>query len=72
MDDHGTLFVSDTLNSRVLYWYNASSLTNGSLASGVIGQSDFNSLTSHLGGQNTLGKPQGTRNIFSIFWLVFV
>ena len=59
MDDHGTLFVSDTLNSRVLYWYNASSLTNGSLASGVIGQTDYNSFISHLGGQNTLGKPQG-------------
>ena len=36
-------FVSDGGNSRVLWWNNASSLTMGKPADGVLGQQDFNS-----------------------------
>jgi len=35
------LFVTDTSNSRVLFWNNMSSLANGQAADGVIGQQNF-------------------------------
>ena len=42
LDKAGTLWVADTGNNRVLWWFNASSITsNGAKADGVLGQIDF-------------------------------
>jgi hypothetical protein len=43
IDQFGTLWVADTNNHRVLWYFNASRLTNGSNAAGVLGQQDLTS-----------------------------
>jgi sugar lactone lactonase YvrE/imidazoleglycerol phosphate dehydratase HisB len=39
----GRVYVSDTGNSRILWWNDPASLTNGKAADGVVGQTDFKS-----------------------------
>lgn len=52
----GPLYVSDTLNNRILGWANASSFSNGSLADLVIGQLDLQSTVAQGG---TTGRSTG-------------
>ena len=56
------LYVSDRANHRVLFWNNASLLTLGSPADGVIGQASFSGSSSNQGGAvsaSTLSNPTG-------------
>lgn len=45
VDAAGTLYLTDFLNNRVLFFKNAASKANGAAADGVIGQSDFTTNT---------------------------
>jgi len=54
------LYVADTSNNRVLWWNNTTSLTNGKLPDGVLGQPNFSS-TSYPSSPtaSTLNTPSG-------------
>jgi len=54
----GRLWVSDSGNNRVLWYDNASALTNGSVANGELGQVNFNTSISGLSAQQ-LSTPLG-------------
>ncbi len=58
VDSAGRLWVADTVNSRVLRFDNATTLTNGAPANGVLGQSDFSSGLFDTT-QSTLHFPRG-------------
>jgi len=58
VDGSGSLWVSDQSNARVLRFDNAGSLPFGSVAAGVLGQTDFTSNTPGLGAQK-FASPQG-------------
>ncbi|MCK7518790.1 MAG: NHL repeat-containing protein [Ignavibacteriales bacterium] len=60
VDVSGKLWVADRFNSRVLRFDNASGLANGSVANGVLGQTDFVSSTSGL----SQSKFDGPRGVF--------
>jgi predicted esterase/DNA-binding beta-propeller fold protein YncE len=58
VDGKGRLWVTDRLNHRVLRFDNASSLSNGSNADGVLGQPDFTTGTSGLSATK-MNRPMG-------------
>ncbi|MHB9154566.1 MAG: hypothetical protein ACYC5N_02600 [Endomicrobiales bacterium] len=56
------VFVTDSANSRVLWWNNASGLASGQAPDGVLGQAVFTSTASNRGGAvgpDTLSHPSG-------------
>jgi sugar lactone lactonase YvrE len=58
VDVSGKLWVADRYNSRVLRFDNAAGLANGSVANGVLGQTDFVTSTSGLS-QSKFDGPRG-------------
>lgn len=58
VDKNGTLWVTDRLNHRVLRFDQAAEKSNGAIADGVLGQSDFNSGTSGLSATK-MNRPMG-------------
>jgi DNA-binding beta-propeller fold protein YncE len=60
VDANGRLWVADYTNNRVLRFDEAANLSNGGLASGVLGQSDFTHSTSPVTATaSTLNHPSG-------------
>ncbi|MFA6456677.1 MAG: alpha/beta hydrolase-fold protein [Bacteroidota bacterium] len=57
-DPHGSLWITDRLNHRVLRFDNASVKQNGASADGVLGQPNFTSGTSGLSA-TTMNRPMG-------------
>ena len=55
----GKIFVSDSVNNRVLRFNNVAALSNGAAAEAVLGQSDFVSSSVSPTGPNTLWNPRG-------------
>ena len=56
VDSASTLWVADSQNSRVVWWANAHTLGNGSLATGYVGQSSWTNFTT---GPDYLFVPTG-------------
>ncbi|NWF90080.1 MAG: T9SS type A sorting domain-containing protein [Ignavibacteriaceae bacterium] len=61
VDAAGRLWVADLSNARVLCFYNASTITSGSPANKVLGQTDFATGTINTGGvsASTMNRPVG-------------
>jgi len=56
VDSASTLWVADTVNDRVVWWADAHTLSNGSLATGYVGQPSWTNVTS---GPDFLYAPRG-------------
>jgi sugar lactone lactonase YvrE len=71
VDGAGRLWVADTLNNRVLRFDDAASLSNGSPANAVIGQTDFTSSSySMTANSNGLSHPLGVAvNGSGVLWV---
>lgn len=52
----GRIYIADTTNSRVLWWNNADSHSNGAPADGVVGQLNMTSRLSNRGGSRNAGS----------------
>ena len=59
VDSAGRLWVSDQNNNRILRYDNASSLGNGPLASGILGQTGYGTSTGAFGSQSRVFQPIG-------------
>jgi sugar lactone lactonase YvrE len=60
IDNTGRLYVSDTMNNRILIFNNATARANGDPADNVLGQTDFTTGTANTGGisASTLNAPR--------------
>lgn len=60
IDDSGRLWITDTINNRILRFDDAAAKPNGANADGVLGQPDFTSDYSNYGGRSasTLSSPR--------------
>ena len=68
IDSAGTLWVADGGNNRVLWYLNASQLSNGAPANGFLGQPSFTIATVRFG-QFGMNIPQDVSVIAGVVWV---